>query len=487
MGFGTLQDEPYDLVVVGTGFASSFFLLEYLAHAPPTARVAVLERGRFWDHAERVERRSNTPFPPDELYRQGGTRDKPWNFTVAFGGGTNCWWSNAPRMLPADFEMKSRYGVGRDWPFAYEDLAPFYARAEAAMSISGPDDLSPYPRANAYPQPPHSFNAPEQLLKAAYPSSFFAMPTGRARVATGTRGVCCANATCRLCPVDAKFTVENGLMHVYEDPRVVVQLDSRVLGVDVAAGIAQAVVYWAGGTERRVAGDLFMLGANALFNPVILAHSGREHPLLGRRLHEQVGVTGYVMLDGVESFQGSTSVTGIGYMLYDDDARRKHTAAVLLETWNAGLFRTEPGKWLNVLPVRAVIEDLPLNDNVVEYDPLDVSVPVVNFHTHSDYAQKALDRLSDDLDAVFSVLPVEYIEITPELEATESHIQGTHVMGKDAETSVVDANGVDHSIRNLVVLGSGNFPTGAPANPSLTIAAHALRSADALMGQRTWH
>src|SRR6185436_18722780 len=49
----------YAAIVVGTGFASSFFLLEYLRHAGPHARVLVLERGGRTDPATSLKRRSN--------------------------------------------------------------------------------------------------------------------------------------------------------------------------------------------------------------------------------------------------------------------------------------------------------------------------------------------------------------------------------------------------------------------------------------------
>src|SRR5690606_24250659 len=100
----------FDLLLVGTGFASSFFLLEYLARAPATARVLVLERGwrepRDWQLRERRTSRISS----EATFRQSGLARKEWQFTLAFGGGSNCWWACTPRLMPEDFRLRSRHG-----------------------------------------------------------------------------------------------------------------------------------------------------------------------------------------------------------------------------------------------------------------------------------------------------------------------------------------------------------------------------------------
>jgi len=60
------------------------------------------------------------------------------------------------------------------------------------------------------------------------------------------------------------------------------------------------------------------------------------------------------------------------------------------------------------------------------------------------------------------------------------HIMGTHRMGTDPNTSVVDASQKSHDVQNLWIVGSGSFPTVATANPTLTIMALAFKSADAI-------
>ena len=61
------------------------------------------------------------------------------------------------------------------------------------------------------------------------------------------------------------------------------------------------------------------------------------------------------------------------------------------------------------------------------------------------------------------------------------HIMGTHRMGDDPDTSVVDASQKSHDIQNLWIVGSGSFPTVGTANPTLTIMALAFKSADSII------
>lgn len=77
-------------------------------------------------------------------------------------------------------------------------------------------------------------------------------------------------------------------------------------------------------------------------------------------------------------------------------------------------------------------------------------------------------------------MPIESITVSDRVEASEAHIIGTTVMGDDPADSIVDRDCIHHRLRNLVVLGSSTFPVGGPANPSLTIAAQAMRTAQVL-------
>ena len=472
------KKEKYDVIIVGTGFASSFFLLSYLRRAKPNERILVLERGYLDTHAWQIQNETTSRIDYHDTYRNK-TPNKDWQFNVAFGGGSNCWWANTPRFLPSDFELKSRYGVGRDWPLSYDDLEPYYMEAERIMAISGPADGGPTLRSEPYPQPPHRFTDPDLVFKSAYPDLFFNVATARARVATANRNRCCATGACYLCPVDAKFTILNEMQDIYDDERVELQLGAVMDTVDVVGGIARGVNYRHEGNAVAAEADLLILGANALFNPHILMRSGFDHPLLGKRLNEQVGLPVYIDLAGLENYQGSTSATGMGYMAYEGD-HRSHQAAFMCLTGNSifdeDALRLERGKWRQRLILGLSFEDLPSEENYVAVSPEDPAVPETVYTGYSEYTQRAIDALPDTLTRLLEPLPVEGFRIG-ETVPTGAHIQGTTVMGDDPNDSIVDRNLVHHQVRNLLVLGSGAFPTCPPPMPTLTLSALSLWAA----------
>jgi choline dehydrogenase-like flavoprotein len=61
------------------------------------------------------------------------------------------------------------------------------------------------------------------------------------------------------------------------------------------------------------------------------------------------------------------------------------------------------------------------------------------------------------------------------------HVMGTHRMGTDPDSSVVDGSQRSHDVPNLWVVGSGGFPTVATANPTLTLMALAFKSAKSIL------
>ena len=466
--------QDFDLIVIGSGFGSLFFLKKVLSERPGL-RIAVVEWGERHDHAWQLANGRNGAMAPDAAHTRQPDQ-KPWNYTINLGGGTNCWWGQTPRMLPADFEMRSRYGVLVDWPFQYQDIEPFYAEAEAVMSISGANEMTAVaPRSTPFPLPPHRLSAVDEVMRVARPDQHFAMPTARAPVQLETRNICCASASCHLCPVDAKFTAFNGMADVLDHPAVTFIVRAEVRSILHERGAVRGVTYRQGDVEDNLYAATVVLGANAIQSPAILLRSGFENALIGRGLTEQLGAEFEVMLDGLDNFGGSTVTTGINFALYDGD-HRSTTGAAMLTFENRLKYGVRPdfGRWRQYVPVVVNVEDAPLMSNGVGLDS--EGKASIDYVDHADYAHRGLAMVRERLPEVLRPLPVENIRYRGR-RPTESHVQCSLPAGVDPATSVVDGAGRYHGMPNLIVVGSATFPTCPPANPSLTVAAMALRSA----------
>jgi choline dehydrogenase-like flavoprotein len=467
--------EHYDVVVVGSGFGSLFFVDGFLRKRP-AAKILILERGGFNSHAWQLQNHRNSPIAPQSTFRTDAAK-KVWNFTIGVGGGTNCWYAQTPRFHPSDFKMRSRYGVAQDWPLDYDELEPYYVAAENRMSVAGSPDMAVIlPRSVPFPQPAHKLTAVDKIMRKAQPEFHVPIATARASVADAGRPPCCASARCNLCPVNAKFTFENGFAHLRDLPNVEIREASEVTHFDHAGGVVRAAMYRDGPEERTVTGDLFVLGANAIHSPAILLRSGIDHPFTGVGIHEQVGYALEVSLDGLDSLDGGTITTALNYSLYDGPFRKDYGGALIYfdNRWPYGL-RKEYGRWRQLAPLVVVVEDLPQDSNRVVLD--DDGVPKVLHADISDYAKRGVQKSLDQIERVLQPLPVERIEFHG-MRDTESHIQGSLRMGAEPATSVVDAKQIHHDVRNLVVVGSSVFPSGPNSNPSLSVAALSLRSAD---------
>ena len=151
-----------------------------------------------------------------------------------------------------------------------------------------------------------------------------------------------------------------------------------------------------------------------------------------------------------------------------------------------------------------LVEQEPEEKNRVTLSPdhtdgLNLPRPQV-YYSLSDYTLKGLAAAKQAADAIFAKLNVtpfttydaadpSVVELPPDATGKRErvrfmgagHIIGTHRMGGDKNTSVVDANQRSHDHDNLYLVGSGSFPTSATGNPTLTIAALALRTADHIL------
>ena len=120
-------------------------------------------------------------------------------------------------------------------------------------------------------------------------------------------------------------------------------------------------------------------------------------------------------------------------------------------------------------------EDLPLEDNRITLGP-DGGIHVRYTETN----RKAQEKLMDVLEDALRTIGFDHFLRVPMPLGVVNHQCGTCRMGEDPATSVVDPNGKAHDLANLYLADASVFPSSAATNPTLTIAANALRVADHL-------
>ncbi|WP_434608457.1 GMC family oxidoreductase [Pseudomonas sp. D2-30] len=147
----------------------------------------------------------------------------PLPFTSTYervGGGTTWHWvGTCLRMVPNDFRLRSKYGVGVDWPIGYDDLQSAYCRAEAEIGVSANVADQAYlgmtfPEGYAFPMHSIPLSLVDGSFVAAVTGQTFdnlplvvsPTPAGRNSQPYAGRRVCAGNTNCTpICPIQAKY------------------------------------------------------------------------------------------------------------------------------------------------------------------------------------------------------------------------------------------------------------------------------------------
>ena len=341
-----------------------------------------------------------------------------------------------------------------------------------------------------------------------------ATPQARNSVSGNGRPACCGNASCiPICPIGAKY---DATVHVSVAEKNGAALHAQTTATKVKVGTEGRVTAirfkrW-DGSEGVASGKVFVHAAHAIETPRLLLHSRSE--ALPNGVANRSGQVGRNLMDHptqlswalsrepVWPYRGPLSTSSIE--TFRHGAFRKDRPAMRIEIGNdgwswpkgapvstaaelarQGLRGSELNAALRDQAARHVrlasqVEQLPDPDNRVtldsnERDMYGVPLPRLAYRL-DDYVRTGLAAARAAHAEIFERLGSTGIERRNAPEGA-GHIMGTARMGNDPKSSVVDRDLRSHDHRNLFILGSAVFPTGATANPTLTIAALALRSA----------
>ncbi len=523
-----------DVLVIGAG-ASGAAAAWRLAGAG--LRVVCLEQGGWVDPRtvptldDDWERQRVGPWHPNPNVRRGpadypvdDSRSpiRPLMFN-GVGGSTVMWSCLAPRFRPTDFRARSLDGVADDWPISYDDLAPYYALNERMMGVAG---LAGDPSLPARPAPPFApvgLNPTERRLAAAadglgwhwWPADITV--TTRA---TADRAACNHCGPCELyCPHRAKGSADVTYWPaaLRAGARIVTQARVFRIETDAQGRATGAAFYDAAGVARRMTADAVVLAANGVGTArlLLLSSSGRapgglanSSGLVGRTLmlHPLARVTG-IFPDPVGGHRGIAAGAITSMEFYDTDAARgfvrgcklhvlrSHGPAFVARGSTAGRLpwgRAHHRRFAEVfdrtLSVSICADDLPEDDNrVVLHDTLadanGIPAPCMVYRV-SENSRRILDfGIARARELLAAAGASEMVEV-PLIADAGFHLMGTARMGNDPARSVIDGFGRAHDVPNLFVVDGSAFVTAAAVNPTHTLQAIALRTADHIVESR---
>lgn len=484
-----------DVVIVGSGFGGVLVARELLKAGRD---VLLVERGGLFTHAEQLREDSTqldipSAAPNDET--APGSPSYPWSYVYGVGGTSLHWAGVAPRLLPSDFELRSRYGVGRDWPLSYEELAPFYAEAERVLGVAGGRN-SFFPGTDRLPQPPHPYAPVDRLLSSPL-RPYFPLPQARPTRSIHGRPACCGSASCGLCPVDARYS----LLHTLDDeglldhPGLAIRERTIVARLRLKAGrVAALECFDSDGEPVTIQAKTVVLAANGIENPGILLRSGLEGEDVGRFLFDHSHrLVELELKRPYGAGEGTSLATGVSYA-YTDGQFRSNRGSLLVYPYNPGLsikdeliesisagrsgesLRRELRERFERTVILDVIgEDLPLRERYVELSPnKDVyGLPLnrINYTVDSAYLDRSRTLLYGEVVKRLARLGARLVRVVQSDEG--AHLLGTCYMSDRG--GVVDRDQRHHEVDNLYVTGGSAFPSYSAHHPTLTIAALASR------------
>lgn len=531
------NDLEADVVIIGAGIAGGHAAFRL---AGKGVRVLVMEAGprltrrqAMTNFVESPGKGPNAPYPPvpyaphptdddpNAFYVQAGPDQFVGSYTRILGGTTWHWTGFADRLRPADFRMRSTYGVAEDWPISYAELEDYYEEVEHMWGVAGSPDYDwGSPRRTPYPQPPiPNTYMDQQVDKVLAPLGLSANIFSHARnsVPFDGRPVCCGNNTCvPICPIQAKY---DGSVHVLKaeglGARVVTETLATRIEVD-AQGLVSGVRFRRpDGSTGTARGKFYIAACHAIENPRLLLNSRSERTpngvanasgVVGRYLLSQLNQDNWGLTrDPVYPYRGPQQTSGI-VEWRDGDFRRERAAvgcSFMNDGWSGnsdavhlahGLAKDGARGYRIIAELRNQIarhlrlnssaETLPSFDNRValaedQLDTAGIPRPKI-FFTVDDYTKAGLAHALSYTEKVFQALGATDVKSnTPYLSS--AIICGTARMGTDPKTSVVDATLRSHDHKNLFVAGTSAHVT-APVNaPTLTVAANALRVADRIL------
>ena len=500
----------HDAVVVGSGFGASMAAYE-LVHGG--LDVVMVERGDWvprgpesWAPEGSVD--LTAFYERDDPYRVRRGGNGPTVGAYRCVGGPSVFFGGVTiRFREADFAVAPEIvgDSGAAWPLRYDDLEPYYTRAERILEVAGESGADPTepPRSAPFPRRLNELSETSQRIGAAATAlglAPFRLPLAISYEASSGRRACVACTTCDTfaCAIGAKNDLATQVL-----PDLLARgLDLRVRTVATRilaeAGRVRGVecVDAATGRREELRAETVFLSAGALASPHLLLASGleRENPaggLVGRHLMRHCNAIVFGVFprqpNPRRQFHKQLAVHDL-YFGHESvrEPPGKLGSIQQLQTPPIGLVKHELPRLLapfagpvveHLTGLLVMAEDQPRLDNRVDVDWSQrdaFGLPQLTIdHRYTRRDLRARDALVGQAKRILrrAGAPLSYVHRIK----TFSHAVGTVRFGEDPASSVLDPWCGFRGVENLYVVDASFMPTSAGLNPSLTISANALR------------
>jgi choline dehydrogenase-like flavoprotein len=511
--------DTYDVIIIGTG-AGGGTLARHLA--PSGKKILLLERGD-WLPREPQNWLANDVFvdnryvSPDTWYDAEG---KPFQPQIHYfvGGATKLYGAALYRLRKEDFgELRHHDGISPAWPISYDELEPYYTKAEQLYEVHGArgEDPTEPPASGPYPFPavshePRIQQLADDLTAAGYQP--FHAPCGvRLTEDNMPYSVCvrCANCDGFPCAVHGKSDADVlGVRPALEHDNVTLLTNAEATKLETNApgtAVTEVVVKRNGGSERYAA-DVVVLACGAANTAKLLLQSANDtHPKGLANSSDQVGRNymfhasqAVLALSREENPTVFQKTLGLNDFYFGSDKHDYPLGNIqMVGKSQAPMFRGEKPRETKLAPhwsleriaLHAIdfwlsTEDLPRPENRVTVDG-DGRLTLAYTPTNEVPKQELLKKLRSILgelrvegDHLFGRFAYMKNDIPV---AGCAHQAGTCRFGADPATSALNVDCRAHELDNLYVADTSVFPSIGAVNPALTAMANSLRVGDHLL------